>query len=230
MSEPQREQKRSGTTIAGTIVIALFGILVLGAVMTGVLFVTRIASLSQPPVSTAPQPQPTYTSLPTATPPAVTQIPPRGTYKHTYTVTEEFDRFGDKTVVVLPPQPWEIWKERPPGPGGLQVTYSYPGTAPTLPSEVYLGLVSLVDTWQYLDCHNLTLLLDGRVRMPLKAEHDGRVWAGSLRETVYGILSVNEFLQIVNAKKVEGQLCNTEFVLSTDQMEALRDLASRMQP
>jgi hypothetical protein len=174
-------------------------------------------------VTATPEPTATIVSTPT---PDIAGIPPRGKYKHGYKITEEFDRFKGNTVVALDTRPAEYSR----GPGSLSVLYAYKGNTPVVPSEVYFRLVSEADDWQYLKCHMLTLLLDDQISMEPKTEHDGSVGNGYVLEFVMSALSVDEFLQIVNAKKVEGKLCNTEFVLSKEQMEALRDIASRMQP
>lgn len=41
-------------------------------------------------------------------------------------------------------------------------------------------------------------------------------------------ISLNQFLKIINAKKIEGELFATQFEFTEEQLEALRDFASRM--
>jgi hypothetical protein len=171
-------------------------------------------------------PTPMVAHQSTATPTAVAPIPPRGTYRHGYKIRVDFDRLEGNTVVSLDTRRSEFGR----GPGSLSVFYLYEGTTPVVPSLVSLTLVSTADIAQYVDCHDLTLLLDGQVRMPIETEHRWWVGDGFVDEWVTSYLKAGQFLEIVNAKKVEGKLCDTEFVLSSEQLEALRDLASRMQP
>lgn len=195
---------------------------------------TVAAVPTTPPPTQAPSAVPAPTVLPTAVPSPqptaaptpVASIPPRGAYKHPYTVTEKYDRITDVTDVVLKP---DLAEEKR-GAGSLMAVYTYRGTHPAKPANISFSFVSLSDDWQYLQCHSLSLLLDGKVRMPLDTTHDGDVGRGYVLEFVQSRLPLSQFLQIVNAKQVEGRLCNTQFALSSAQMEALRDLASRMQP
>jgi hypothetical protein len=169
---------------------------------------------------------PTITPYPTATPDALAGIPARGQFKHTYEITEVFDRFTSKTVVSLAPKQAELRR----GPNNISAFFSYVGTTPTVPSSVLLGLVQVADTWEYLRCYSLTWLLDGRNTLNPKTEHTGEVGSGFVVEGIASSVAIDDFLQILRAKKVEGKLCNTEFALSNEQMEALRDFASRMRP
>jgi hypothetical protein len=175
---------------------------------------------------TASVPTPTDTPQLITTPEADTSIPPRGTYVHHFKITETFDRFSGLTNVLLLALQY-------PGMGraNLAVTYLYEGSTPYAPTLVGFMLAYESASWTYADCHDLTLLLDGRIRLLPRTEYSGKVQDdGSVAENITSRLPVNEFLQIVNAKKVEGKLCNSEFVLTDEQMEALRDVASRMQP
>lgn len=179
-----------------------------------------------PPPEPTLTPEPTATLRPSATPTPEAAIPPRGTYKHGYEIVEKFDRFEGVTVVQLNPRPSEYQR----GPGSLRALYFYWGTTPAKPPTVSFSLVSTSGDWRYLKCYSLSLLLDSLISMHPITKHEGDVGRGYVIEFVNSRFPINEFLQIVNAKKVEGKLCNTEFLLSSEQLEALRDLASRMQP
>lgn len=179
--------------------------------------VTRVVEVEVAPAST---PIPQATSIP-----ALAQvIPPRGYYIHSYEVKEEYDRFTDKTKVSIEPKYDEIGIVEQ---GALSVLYSYDGKTPSPPLAVGIGLWSINDKWEYLQCHTLDLLIDGSP-LSVKTEHKGEVMSGSVLETIIGELGTRDFLSIVNARQVEGKLCNTVFKLSVDQMQALKDVASRM--
>ena len=168
----------------------------------------------------------TATPRPTPTPQLTNLIPARGSYSHSYKITEEFDRFYGVTNVVLLPDAVDA-KDNPQG--SLVVVYHYNETTPAPPDLISLAFASFHDDWQFLECHNLTLLVDGR-SMPLETTYDGSVESGFVSEQVISEITLRDFLTIVNANKVEGQLCRMEFELTSSQMEALRDVASRMQP
>ena len=177
------------------------------------------------PLATA-TPRPTPKPRPTPTSELTSLIPARGAYSHSYKITEEFDRFNGTTNVVLLPDAADT-VDNPQG--SLAVVYHYNGTTPVPPGLVLLAFSSWHDDWQFLECHDLTLLVDGR-SMPLETTHDGSVESGFVSEQVISEITLRDFLTIVNANKVEGQLCRMEFELTSSQMEALRDVASRMQP
>jgi hypothetical protein len=186
---------------------------------------TAIPSATPTAVPTStPTVVPTDTPRPTATPDAFAGIPARGRYSHTYVVKEEFDRFKNQTSVDLVPKTADYRR----GPNNLSVSYEYAGTTPAIPPFVSVWLVYQADTWEYLKCYGLTWLLDGRTTLSPKTNHEGDVGRGYVLEIITSLIPVSQFLQIVNAKTVEGKLCNTEFALTIEQMEALRDVASRM--
>ncbi len=181
--------------------------------------------LSPTPVITN-TPQPTATPKPTATPELAARIPPRNVYSHPYEVKETYDRFKGETTVSLAP---DLLNTRN-TPNNWSVFFSYKGETPAPPLSVLAVLWYVADEWTYLNCHSLDLLLDGNTTISPKTEHDGDVKTGYVIERVLFQLTTSEFLQIANAKTVEGKLCNTEFALSEGQIQAMRDTASRMLP
>ena len=198
------------------------------------IFATQTASVPTitPTSEATPTPRPTSTKVftstprPTLTPDTSAQIPPRKQYNHNFEVTEEYDRIQDVTVAALALRVQDGYKL----PGGLVAFFEYKGTQPAIPAFVEFGFISTSADWQYLTCHNLALLLDGETRLAPKTEQMGDVITGGVVETIATRLPVSDFLKIVNAKQVEGKVCNTEFTLTSEQMEALRDVASRMLP
>ena len=149
-----------------------------------------------------------------------------------YALTEDYDKFTAKTSVCL------SLARNPTYVDSLEPTfcYSYPGTTPTLPAAVTIWLHRYAENWAYLNCHGLTLLVDGSVRIPVDTQFKGEVvtspsiLAGHVREDVIGSISTREFLRLVNADRVEAKLCGTEFQIRTEHLKALREMASRMEP
>ena len=186
--------------------------------------VTRVVEVE---LASTPMPLPTPLPIPDETPvPTLNQlIPPRWPYLHSYEIKEEYDRFKGHTMVSLEPDLDEMDSLTQ---GSLWVAYSYDGETPHSPSFVGFSLWSVNEDWEYLNCHSLDLLIDGSP-LSLDTEHEGDVMSGGLvSETVIGQLGTRDFLTLVNAGLVEGKLCNTEFKLSREQMQALKDVASRM--
>jgi hypothetical protein len=67
--------------------------------------------------------------------------------------------------------------------------------------------------WDYLDCHDLGLLINGKVSNLGELKHSGNVLTGSsVSEAMNMHLTYKQFLKLKNAKTVEGKICNTEFV------------------
>ncbi len=151
-------------------------------------------------------------------------VPQRRMYSHSYQIKEEFDRFKNTTEVSLLPDYGEMISAEQ---GALFVFYSYAEKTPRPPSVVGIGFWSVNDNWEYLRCHNLIFLVDG-APLAVETQHEGEVMSGNVSESVIGQIGIRDFLTLVGAQSIEGKLCNTEFKLTTEQREALRDVASRM--
>ena len=97
--------------------------------------------------------------------------------------------------------------------------FVYPGETPSIPQKIIMR-------WTAQFTCDTQLLLDDDRLMLLKSTD----FQGGLGNVFQNEVSVPDFLAIVNAKKVEVQFCDTfEAVFTEDYMNALRDLASRMQ-
>jgi len=59
-------------------------------------------------------------------------------------------------------------------------------------------------------------------------KYDNSVGMGYVLEHMHFYVPIRAFLIIANAKSVEGRLGTTEFKIKSSQLEAIRDLASRM--
>ncbi len=81
--------------------------------------------------------------------------------------------------------------------------------------------------WRYLECNHINWLLDDK---PFKqfhgAKHSGQVLSGGhVAEYITQYFTKQEFLDLTEAKKVRGRLCNTEFSLTPEQITAFHSLA-----
>lgn len=216
--------------------------------------VTALASEAALPPTATSSPTATATSTPTPTPtstytPAATptpdihdRIPPRDDYHHDHEITEQYNESDDTTYVASSAPSHDVIIEDE---FGLDIRYNYQGTEPAVPSTVLFSIVSRGDSRQYLNCHRLVILVDEDIRMtpqtsylgdddphesPETGHEDSVLEGREVLEMVYAFLDVEEFLQIVNADQVELTLCDDEWALTTAELQALKDVASRMTP
>ncbi len=151
-------------------------------------------------------------------------FPVRQKYAHNLKITEKYVRMDDYTTVDLDQMRLEDGLK-------LDAYFLYSGTKFLPPDKVTFTFSESSETWKYLTYRPLRLLLDDSVRVDLgEVQHDGTVGNGYVLEIMRCQFPVSQLLQIVAAKKVEGQLGLTKFTLKQNQLEALRDLASRMAP
>ena len=80
--------------------------------------------------------------------------------------------------------------------------------------DIILGFTHIGnDGWDYLDCHDLGLLINGKVTDFGELKHGGDVLTGAaVSEYMNMHLTYKQFLKLMTAKTVEGKICNTEFV------------------
>ena len=138
-------------------------------------------------------------------------------------ITTTYDRIGNYTVVAA--DQFDL--------GGLKlrVSFFYPGGVLRTPEEVSFHFSRSATTWQYLTYRPVTVLLDDTTRLDLgKASHDGSVHRGSVLEQMFVKVHTVNFMQIAQAKKVEGRIGTTDFQLTPAQVAALRALVRRMDP
>lgn len=153
------------------------------------------------------------------------QLPPRGEYRHPYKIDYKYDKFKDFSAMQL--DDMIISKDLK-----LNAYFLYKGNdMKVTPPLVHLRFLSKSTNWKYLDHSSLDLILNDNIRLNLgNLKHDGTVGSGYVLEFMYADLPVETFLQIATAQKVEGKLFTTEFTLKPEQIEALKDLASRLSP
>lgn len=158
-------------------------------------------------------------------------IPARRKFDHKIKIKTDYDKFSDSTDVQM--MHTEVYHAR-----GRKISmnalYSYSGRTPSKPRVVTLAFNSTSPEWQFLRERNLTILAGGRKAGPGRMELiNTRIEdSGRVTETVSMDIPVNDFLFAVNSGAVEIQLSGfgvAEFSLSYEQLEALRDFASRMQ-
>jgi hypothetical protein len=159
-------------------------------------------------------------------------IPAKRKFDHKIKIKADYDKFSDSTDVQM--MHTEVYNNR-----GQKIymtaLFTYQGRTPSKPRVVTLAFNSTSPDWQFLRQRDLTVLAGGRKAGPGKMELvNTRIEdSGRVTETVSMDVPVNDFLYMINSGTVEIQLSGfgvAEFSLSFEQLEALRDFASRMQP
>ena len=182
----------------------------------------------EPAVAAATQPPATATSTPDAASQEV-QIPDGPTGKHAPSVVVEYDRFKNTTSAVL--------TEISVGSGlavGAMMTAS--GNDIKRAQSATLVIHSSNKEWSYLRCHDVAFIVDGERWPELASEHTGRVTISGaagysnvgVEERVTVPLTIEQFVKLGTAKKVEGRLCRREFTFDAEELIAFRHLASRL--
>lgn len=145
-------------------------------------------------------------------------------YKHPYVITVEYDKVDDYTTV-------KVREFRLQGGLKLEAYFVSEGKRVHTPDEVTLHFISNSDDWKYLTYNSLRFLLDDSLRIDLgDQEHRGDVGSGYVLEQFFPMLTIDDFLRLVGASRVEGRLGATNFTLSARQLDGLRDFAKRMFP
>jgi hypothetical protein len=120
---------------------------------------------------------------------------------------------------------------------GFLMYFTYPGQTLTTPKWVGLGIASRIyEPKQYGD-YKLTIVADKQDLNigTLKVQDKGTTRFSPVRPVVKiqeleGTIPYEQFLQIANARKVKMQIGYREIPLDTENLEAIRDLASHTVP
>jgi hypothetical protein len=117
---------------------------------------------------------------------------------------------------------------------GLSVVagFSYNGKQlSSSPEMTYFEVGSKSDDWRFDSYRDLIILADGeRIEVGKMMFADRDIRGGIYHEYLSIPISTDDFLKMVNAHKVEIKVGAEEFGLKDSHLEALRDLASRMNP
>ncbi|HKO42002.1 MAG TPA: hypothetical protein VJU84_01825 [Pyrinomonadaceae bacterium] len=168
---------------------------------------------------------------------------PKRPFKHDGKFGTEYEPREDNTIVTLEPVVVEA------SPAGkellrLAAVFQYPGKVPTKPKHISLGFYGDYPQCRFSAQPKMTVLVDGeriefgwnaRGIRERKPDEEGVAFsfnegAGGARceELMFMTISQKNFLRVVNAKNVEMQIDELKFKLTEANLEALRDLASRM--
>lgn len=98
----------------------------------------------------------------------------------------------------------------------------------TKPSTVLFGIMVLNVSWKYLECHSVAFLADGKPVAVERSSHKGSVRPGFIGETISSTLKPTAVSQLAQAKKVEMQLCHTEYTFDEGDMKVLREFNAEL--
>jgi hypothetical protein len=180
---------------------------------------------------------------------ATLQPPPKRNYKYEGKIVTNFDKEKDETVVLIQLMPIKsvedprpVWEDTPANPRqldtlGLTMFFTYPGQTLITPKYVSVGFLYLaLDPERYKN-HDLKAKIDGawielgQMDVLKTQEVAARgAYKRYTRRALEMTIPYEQFLALANAKKVKMKLGDVEFDLSKDQLEAIRDLASRTVP
>jgi hypothetical protein len=156
--------------------------------------------------------------------------PARRTFHHSLTIKTHYDRFKDQTLIDTDYDPYP----RTFPSMHIRAFFGFTGrTLTTTPETVFFEIMSASDEAKFAgEPPDLTALVDGQ-RMPLGKMYRSNFEvseAGAVYEYLVTTLKTPDFFKLVNARSLEMQVGFDEFKFTDDQLEALRDLASRMAP
>ena len=168
---------------------------------------------------------------------------PKRPFTHDGKVGTQYEPREDVTIVTLDPVVVEV------SPAGkellkLAAIFQYQGKIPTKPQHISLGFYGDYPQCKFSGKPKMTMLVDGeriefgwnpRGIRERTADEEGVAFsfnegAGGEKceELMFMTISQKNFLRVVNAKTVEVQIDELKFKLTDSNLEALRDLASRM--
>lgn len=92
-------------------------------------------------------------------------------------------------------------------------------------SRYTLILTTWANEWQYIDCHSIDWLVDGRPAPYLNAEYTNTAAGSAAIERFSAVVSKPDMIALSSAKLVEFKVCGTEGKVSESDLAGLRKVA-----
>ncbi|HEY8550699.1 MAG TPA: hypothetical protein VIL35_12140 [Vicinamibacterales bacterium] len=168
--------------------------------------------------------------------PPASQVLPRRAFAHDAEIVERYDPRTDTTTVATGPGNDDIFG-RLWSPDGLLTGIDFSASfsfrdrvmqAP--PAQVVLEFETFGDVQPADRPWGLELRADGRPLPVRETPQPSAASGGTTFLATTATLDRAAFLDLVNASRVEGRVWGHPFVFSAQQLELLRDLASRLEP
>lgn len=168
---------------------------------------------------------------------------PKRAFTHDGKIGTQYEPREDSTIVSLEPV---LVEASPAGKELLRLAaiFQYQGKIPTKPQHISLGFYGDYPQCKFSAQPKMTMLVDGeriefgwnpRGIRERKPDEEGVAFSfnegaggDKCEELMFMTISQKNFLRVVNAKNVEMQIDDLKFKLTEANLEALRDLASRM--
>lgn len=155
-------------------------------------------------------------------------------FDHTGDIVTEYNKERDETKVELKQMKIVGAKINDEHVLNLTAYYIYPGKTPAKPEEIVLGFVSASYNHErkFQELRELKASLDGKqVSLGTMELIDSRLVSKYYKEVLGIFLPWDVFLRLIEGKKESQEMSigNVRFALERSHLEALRDLASRVE-
>jgi hypothetical protein len=157
------------------------------------------------------------------------EIPPPSPFKHNALIVTRYDQPTKRMKTVL-----EHPASLSHGSDALYLSASFFFSDPRLRARPMLEIhfISVSKEAKYRDSHDVTILADG-VRAPLAGQTQYKSGKGPnklVQEVVRATITYDTLFKLIQARRVTAQLSSTQFELTNNHLEALREVASLMVP
>jgi hypothetical protein len=157
------------------------------------------------------------------------EIPPPSPFKHNALIVTRYDKPTKRMKTVLE-HPVSLSH----GGDALYLSASFFFTDPKLRTRPMLdiALVSVSKEAKYGASHDVKILADGaRSAMVGQVQYQsGKDAHGLVREIAHATITYETLFNLIQARRVTAQIGSTEFELTGNHLEALREIASLMVP
>jgi hypothetical protein len=157
------------------------------------------------------------------------EIPPPSPFHHSALIVTRYDKPTKRMKTVLE-HPVSLGH----GADALYLSASFFFSDPKLHVRPMLeiALVSVSKEAKYRTSHDLLILTDG-LRVPFVGQEHyqtGKNESGLVQEVISATVTYDTLFNLIQAKRVTTRLGSTEFELTTNHLESLREMASLMVP
>jgi hypothetical protein len=158
------------------------------------------------------------------------QVPPPSPFKHTALIVTRYDQPTRRMKTVLE-HPLSLGGD---GTGALYLSASFFYSDPRLHMRPLLdiSLISVSKEAKYRYSHDMSLAADG-LRLAVVGQAQYRSEKGEkglLKEVARATITYETLFSLIQAKRVTAQLGSTQFELTNNHLESLREMASLMVP
>lgn len=144
-------------------------------------------------------------------------------------ISREYDRFKGVTTVTAP---LFVADTSSGAPVRAWVRTIYQGTAPTTAAPPLVALVTRFesDSWRFMKCHSMAMLIDGKPAPLPEERHDGNVVDGGVIEVVSVPLPYSVLDGMAHASSIELQICRDEFRVHPGSVPAIDVIRKEVEP